>query len=64
LTEIKTPTSVFAPDEVVEFKDTAHSNYDSCTAFNFISLPSRELKTWFLYDDDPDNSAQLFAPIE
>lgn len=63
LKEIRTQTSVFSGGEVVQFKDATYSWYDSSTAFLFESEAGRELKTWFLHDDDVDTSDQLFALV-
>lgn len=61
LQELKTQTSTFLAGEIVEFKESAYGRYDGCTAFRFQSADTGEIKSWFLYDQDADVSATLFA---
>lgn len=58
--ELTTPISHFSAGEIVEFCDTSYSRYDSSSAFQFRSLPSNEVKTWFLHDDEKDTSKEFF----
>lgn len=62
INDLHTQTSEFIAGEIVTFEKTAYSAYDSSTAFIFKSADGT-LKTWFLHDDDPDNSAQLFYDL-
>ena len=61
--DMKTSTSVFHAGEVVEFSDSSHSHYDSSTAFMFFAGQEREIKTWFLHDDDPDEGFRIFEAL-
>ena len=63
LKDIRTQTSSFCSGEVVEFKDAAYGRYEKCTAFRFASFAGGECNSWFLYDQDIDNSKELFAPV-
>lgn len=59
---LRTPTSEFAAGEILTFESEAYSAYDSSTAFNFRAADGT-LKTWFLHDDHPDNSGELFYDL-
>jgi len=52
--------SVFHSGEIVEFVDAQYSRYDGSTAFWFTSVDTQEPKNWFLKDDAPDISDELF----
>ena len=63
LKSVRSQTSEFEEGERVQFESTAYSPYDSSTAFVFKACSGGELKTWFLHDDDPDESISLFAEV-
>jgi hypothetical protein len=62
LQEVRGQAADFIAGEIIEFRGTAYSRYDSSTAFRFLSVTSGELKCWLLDDDDPDASGDLFVP--
>jgi hypothetical protein len=53
----------FVLGEVLLFQSASHSRYDESSAFLFRAALGGELKTWFLYDGDPDNGAELFQEL-
>ena len=59
----KTSTDYFLENEIVAFVDSNWGRYEECTAFRFISVDSGESKSWFLYDQDVDDSSDYFEPI-
>jgi len=59
----KTDVSSFDENEVLTFKDATYSRYDSSSAFIF-ETASGELKTWFLHDEDLDDSSARFTKVK
>jgi hypothetical protein len=53
----------FVPGEVLVFQSVSYSRYDESSAFLFRAAVGGELKTWFLYDADLDNGAELFVEV-
>tara|TARA_R110002094_G_scaffold178412_1_gene157605 strand:- start:110 stop:355 length:246 start_codon:yes stop_codon:yes gene_type:complete len=64
LKAVRTLTSELVTGEDVIFESTAYSAYDSSSAFIFKSCRNGETKTWFLHDDDDDNSAEFFTEAQ
>jgi hypothetical protein len=62
LKSFESDTDSFAAGEVLSFKEANYGRYDSSSAFSFESQAG-EQKTWFLRDDDPDDSKDRFAPV-
>ena len=54
--------SAFNEGEILVFKDTTYSLYDASTAFIFQSHVYG-YKTWFLHDDEADDSFDRFAQV-
>lgn len=55
--------SVFKRGEMLVYQNSAYSTYDSSSAFIFKSSIDSEIKTFFLHDDDSDNSSEFFEEI-
>jgi hypothetical protein len=55
-----TATSKFDEGEMVVYIDSSYSPYDGSTGFMFQTDGLGQMKTWFLRDDEIDNSLELF----
>jgi len=45
--------SVFSEGEILEFESDSYSHYDSSSVFQFRNKDTKELKGWWLSDDQP-----------
>ena len=61
--DFKTQTDVFTKGEILIFTGNDYSHYHGSTALRFINKATGEDKSWFLHDNEPDNSAEFFKPV-
>lgn len=58
--DFKTTTDVFTSGEILIFTGCDYSRYDSSTALRFTNKTSGEGKSYFLQDDQPFLTKDLF----
>lgn len=61
--DFTTQTDTFVKGEVLVFTGSDYSRYHSSTALRFDNKVTGEGKSWFLTDDEPDNSAEFFEAV-
>jgi len=60
---VESRTSIFTKGEIVIFETTGYSIYDSSSSFIFCSIDHDVKKAFYLDDDEPDLTLEVFQKL-